>query len=120
MGPLKGWRLRSPKAHVVKLHSPLVLPKQHQKYEERGKGPMDDSQEVDNLLRDLEVARRERDEARIELQKLKSTLQMVDDTPCSTKALSWLGWVHKLRDKETIVSKAKQGMKKSARGRAGR
>ena len=84
------------------------------KNEERGKGPMDDSQEVDNLLRDLEVARRERDEARTELQKLKSTIQMVDDTPCSTKALSWLGWVHKLRDKETIVSKAQQDMKKCA------
>ena len=84
------------------------------KAQDTGKGRMFESQEMDNLLRDLEVARRERDEARNELRRLKNTIEMVDDTPCTEEALSWLGWVHKLRDKETIVSKAQQDMKKCA------
>lgn len=39
--------------------------------------------EIESVLHDLEVAKKERNEAREELEKLRRTLQAVDDTPCN-------------------------------------
>ena len=59
-----------------------------------------------SLLRELEVARKERVEILDELEKLQKTLKMVDDAACNEETMSCLGLVHKLRDKEIMVSKA--------------
>ena len=75
---------------------------------------MEQSKDVESLLQELEMAKKEKDEAQDELQKLKSTLQMVDNAPCNEETMLWLGWVHKLSDKETILSKAQHDLKKCA------
>ena len=48
--------------------------------EEKGKATMESAEEMELLLRKLEVANKERDEARAELEALRRTLRTVDDT----------------------------------------
>ena len=74
--------------------------------EEKGKATVESAEEMESLLWKLEVANKERDEARAELEALRRTLRMVDDTPCNENIMPWLGWVHRLQDTETLISKA--------------
>ena len=74
--------------------------------EEKGKATVESAEEMESLLRKLEVANKERDEARAELEALWRTLTMVDDTPCNENTMPWLGWVHRLQNRETLISKA--------------
>ena len=60
------------------------------------------------------MANKERDEARSELEALRRTLTMVDDTPCNENTMPWLGWVHRLQDTKTLISKAQYDLKKYA------
>jgi len=71
-------------------------------------------QEMESVLQKLELANKERDEARAELETLRRTLRSVDDTPCNENTMPWLGWVHRLQDRETMVSKAQHDLKKYA------
>ena len=82
--------------------------------EEKGKATVESAEEMESLLRKLEVANKERDDARAELEALRRTLTMVDDTPCNKNTMPWLGWVHHLQDKETLISKAQHDLKKYA------
>ena len=75
---------------------------------------MESAEEMESLLRKLEVANKERDEARAELEALRRTLTTVDDTPCNENTMPWLGWVHRLQDTETLISKAQHDLKKYA------
>ena len=38
----------------------------------------------------------------------------MDDTVWNENTMSWLGWVHRLQDKETLISKAQHELKKYA------
>ena len=82
--------------------------------EEKGKATMESAEEMESLLRKLEVANKERDEARAELEALRRTLRTVDDTVWNENTMSWLGWVHCLQDRETLISKAQHELKKYA------
>ena len=82
--------------------------------EEKGKATMESAEEMESLLQNLEVANKERDEARAELEALRRTLTMVDDTPCNENTMPWLGWVHCLQDTKTLISKAQHDLKKYA------
>ena len=62
----------------------------------------------------MEVANKERDETRAELEALRRTLTTVDDTPCNENTMPWLGWVHRLQDIETLILKAQHDLKKYA------
>ena len=84
------------------------------KKEEKGKATVGSAEEMESLLRKLEVANKERDEARAELEALRRTLTTVDDTPCNENTMPWLGWVHRLQDRETLISKAQHDLKKYA------
>ena len=64
--------------------------------EEKGKATVESAEEMESLLRKLEVANKERDEARAELEALRRTLTMEDDTPCNENTMPWLSWVHRL------------------------
>ena len=75
---------------------------------------MESAEEMETLLRKLEVANKERDEARAELEALRRTLRTVDDTVWNENTMSWLGWVHRLQDRETLISKAQHELKKYA------
>ena len=75
---------------------------------------MESAEEMESLLRKLEVANKERDEARAELETLRRTLRTVDDTVWTENIMSWLGWVHRLQDRETLISKAQHELKKYA------
>ena len=39
---------------------------------------------------------------------------MVDDTSCNENTMPWLGWVHRLQDTKTLISKAQHDLKKYA------
>ena len=80
--------------------------------EEKGKATMESAEEMESLLRKLEVANKERDEARAELEALRRTLRTVDDTVWTENIMSSLGWVHRLQDRETLISKAQHELKK--------
>ena len=80
--------------------------------EEKGKATMESAEEIESLLRKLKVANKERDEARAELEALRKTLRTVDDTVWNENTMSWLGWVHHLQDRETLISKAQHELKK--------
>ena len=82
--------------------------------EEKGKVTMESAEEMESLLRKLEVANKERDEARAELEALRRTLRTVDDTVWNENTMSWLGWVHRVQDRETLISKAPYELKKYA------
>ena len=82
--------------------------------EEKGKATVESAEEMESLLRKLEVANKERNKARAELEALRRTLTMVDDTPCNENTMPWLGWVHRLQDTETLISKAQHDLKKYA------
>ena len=82
--------------------------------EEKGKATVESTEEMESLLRKLEVANKERDEARAELEALRRTLTTVDDTPCNENTMPWLGWIHCLQDTETLISKAQHDLKKYA------
>ena len=82
--------------------------------EEKGKATVGSAEEMESLLQKLEVANKERDEARAELEALRRTLTTVDDTPCNENTMPWLGWVHRLQDRETLISKAQHDLKKYA------
>ena len=84
------------------------------KKEEKGKATVESAEEMDSLLRKLEVANKERDEARAKLEALRRTLTMVDDTIWNENTMSWLGWVHRLQDRETLILKAQHDLKKYA------
>ena len=82
--------------------------------EEKGKATMESAEEMESLLRKLEVANKERDEAQAELEALPRTLRTVDDTVWNENTMSWLGWVHRLQDRETLISNAQHELKKYA------
>ena len=75
---------------------------------------MESVEEMESLLQKLEVANKEMDEARAELEALRRTLTTVDDTPCNENTMPWLGWVHRLQDTETLISKAQHDLKNYA------
>ena len=58
--------------------------------EEKGKAIVESAEEMESLLRKLEVANKERDEARAELEALRRILTTVDDTPCNENTMPWL------------------------------
>ena len=82
--------------------------------EEKEKATVERAEEMESLLWKLEVANKERDEARVELEALRRTLTTVDDTPCNENIMPWLGWVHRLQDTKTLISKAQHDLKKYA------
>ena len=82
--------------------------------EEKGKATLESAEEMESLLRKLEVVNKKRDEARAELEALWRTLRMVDDTVWNENTMSWLGWVHRLQDRETLISKAQHELEKYA------
>ena len=59
--------------------------------EEKGKATMESAEEMESLLWKLEVANKDRDEARAELEALRRTLRTVDDTVWNENTMSWLG-----------------------------
>ena len=81
---------------------------------EKGKAIEQLGDDTKSLLQKLEVANKERDEARLELEALRRTLTTVDYTPSHENTMPWLGWVHRLQDRETMVSKAQYDLKKIA------
>ena len=70
--------------------------------------------DMESVLQELEVAKKERDAARAELESLRRTFAMVDDIPSHENVMPWLAWVHRLQDRETMVSKASNSLKKDA------
>ena len=80
--------------------------------QEKGKAKVESEEEMESVLRQLEVENKERDEAQAELQTLQRTLRMVDGTPCNENTTPWLGWVHCLQDREIMISKAQHDLKK--------
>ena len=74
--------------------------------EEKEKATIESAEEMESLLQKLEVANKERDEAQGELEALRRTLRTVDDTVWNENTMSWLGWVHRFQDRETLISKA--------------
>ena len=56
--------------------------------EEKGKTTVESAEEMESLLRKLEVANKERDEARAELEALRRTLRTVDDTVWTENIMS--------------------------------
>jgi hypothetical protein len=73
-------------------------------------------EDMESVLQKLEVASKERDAARAELESLRKTFALVDDTPSDQNVMPWLAWVHRLLDREIIVSKASNSLKKHAAG----
>ena len=82
--------------------------------EEKEKATVESAEEMESLLWKLKVANKERDEAQAELEVLRRTLTTVNDTPCNENTMPWLGWVHRLQDTETLISKAQYDLKKYA------
>jgi RING-H2 zinc finger domain len=80
----------------------------------KGKAIVQWAEDTESVLQKLEVANKERDEARAELESLQRTLTKVDYTPCQKTTMPWLGWIHRLQDRETMVSKAQHDLKKYA------
>ena len=78
----------------------------------KGKAIVECDEEMESLSKKLEVANKERDEARAELEALRRTLTTVDSTPSHENTMPWLGWVHRLQDREIMVSKAQHDLKK--------
>ena len=78
------------------------------------KGIVHEGQDMESMVLKLEVANKERDDARAELASLRKTLATVDYTPCHENTMPWLGWVHRLQDRETMVSRAAHSLKKAA------
>jgi hypothetical protein len=60
------------------------------------------------------VANKERDEARMELEALQSTLHMGQYFLRSEDNLSWLGWIHRFNNKGHIVSIAMWALRENA------
>lgn len=69
---------------------------------------------MESVLQELEAANKERDAARAEVESLRRTFAMVDDIPSYENAMPWLAWVHRLQDRETMVSKASNSLKRNA------
>ena len=59
--------------------------------------------EMEKLKEQLAMVTRERDEALAELEFLKKNVGMKDIKPRPEDAMSWLGYVHRLMDVETMV-----------------
>jgi hypothetical protein len=69
---------------------------------------------LESVVQKLEVANKERDKALADLEPLRSCLLMENYFLETKDKLSWLGWVHRLSDREYMVSTAMRALQETA------